>query len=87
MFYKYQYRIKLRVIKKIIIFFALRLHLCLILTQNVKVIISIIYVLIYNENSKTNVRKRNPKKTKKAIKIKYSKDFLKRVDGVDLNLK
>ena len=51
------------------------------------VIISIIYVLIYNENSKTNVRKRNPKKTKKAIKIKYSKDFLKRVDGVDLNLK
>ena len=51
------------------------------------VIISIIYVLIYNENNKTNVRKRNPKKTKKAIKIKYSKDFLKRVDGVDLNLK
>ena len=51
------------------------------------VIISLIYVLIYNENSKTNVRKRNPKKTKKAIKIKYSKDFLKRVDGVDLNLK
>lgn len=51
------------------------------------VIISIIYVLIYNENGKTNLRKRNPKSTKKATKIKYSKDFLKRVDGVDLNLK
>ena len=51
------------------------------------VIISIIYVLIYNENGKANVRKRNPKRTKKATKIKYSKDFLKRVDGVDLNLK
>ena len=51
------------------------------------VIISIIYVLIYNENSKTNVRKINPKGTKKATKIKYSKDFLKRVDGVDLNFK
>ena len=51
------------------------------------VIISIIYVLIYNENGKPNVRKRNPKRTKKATKIKYSKDFLKRVDGVDLNLK
>ena len=51
------------------------------------VIISIIYVLIYNENSKPNVSKRNPKRTKKATKIKYSKDFLKRVDGVDLNLK
>ena len=51
------------------------------------VIISIIYVLIYNEDSKPSVRKRNPKKTKKATKIKYSKDFLRRVDGVDLNLK
>ena len=51
------------------------------------VIVSIIYVLIYNENSKTNVRKRNSQRTKKATKIKYSKDFLKRVDGVDLNLK
>jgi len=51
------------------------------------VIISIIYVLIYNENGKPNVRKRNPKRTKRATKIKYSKDFLKRVDGVDLNLK
>ena len=51
------------------------------------VIVSIIYVLIYNENSKTNVLKRNPQRTKKATKIKYSKDFLKRVDGVDLNLK
>ena len=51
------------------------------------VIVSIIYVLIYNENSKTNVRKRNPQRTKKATKIKYSKDFLKRVDGFDLNLK
>ena len=51
------------------------------------VIISIIYVLIYNENGKANVRKRNPKRTEKATKIKYSKDFLKRVDGVDLNLK
>ena len=52
------------------------------------VIISIIYVLIYNEDGKPNVRKRNPKRTKKATnKIKYSKDFLRRVDGVDLNLK
>ena len=51
------------------------------------VIISVIYVLIYNENSKANVRKTNLKRTKKATKIKYSKDFLKRVDGVDLNLK
>ena len=51
------------------------------------VIISIIYVLIYNENGKPNLRKRSPKRTKKANKIKYSKDFLKRVDGVDLNLK
>ena len=51
------------------------------------VIISIIYVLIYNENGKPNIRKRNPKRTKKATKIKYSKDFLRRVDGVDLNLK
>ena len=51
------------------------------------VIISIIYVLIYNENGKPNVRKRNPKRTKKATIIKYSKDFLRRVDGVDLNLK
>ena len=51
------------------------------------VIISIIYVLIYNEDSKPSVRKRTPKKTKKATKIKYSKDFLRRVDGVDLNLK
>ena len=51
------------------------------------VIISIFYVLIYNENGKANVRKKNPKRTKKATKIKYSKDFLKRVDGVDLNLK
>ena len=51
------------------------------------VIVSIIYVLIYNENSKANVRKTNLKRTKKATKIKYSKDFLKRVDGVDLNLK
>ena len=51
------------------------------------VIISIIYVLIYNENNKANVRKRNLKRTKKGTKIKYSKDFLKRVDGVDLNLK
>ena len=51
------------------------------------VIISIIYVLIYNENSRPNVGKRNPKRTKKATKIKYSKDFLRRVDGVDLNLK
>ena len=51
------------------------------------VIVSIIYVLIYNENNKANVRKRNLKRTKKGTKIKYSKDFLKRVDGVDLNLK
>ena len=51
------------------------------------VIISIIYVLIYNENKESNVRKRSPKRTKKATKIKYSKDFLRRVDGVDLNLK
>jgi len=51
------------------------------------VIISIIYVLIYNEDNKANVRKRNLKRTNKATKIKYSKDFLKRVDGVDLNLK
>tara|TARA_B100001057_G_C22759004_1_gene914974 strand:+ start:717 stop:989 length:273 start_codon:yes stop_codon:yes gene_type:complete len=51
------------------------------------VIISVIYVLIYKENSKANVRKTNLKRTKKATKIKYSKDFLKRVDGVDLNLK
>ena len=51
------------------------------------VIISVIYVLIYNENNKANVRKRNLKRTKKGTKIKYSKDFLKRVDGVDLNLK
>ena len=51
------------------------------------VIISIIYVLIYNEDSKPSVRKRTPKRTKKATKIKYSKDFLRRVDGVDLNLK
>lgn len=51
------------------------------------VFISIIYVLIYNEDRKANVRKRNPKKLKKAAKIKYSKDFLTRVDGVDLNLK
>ena len=51
------------------------------------VIISVIYVLIYNEKSKANVRKTNLKRTKKATKIKYSKDFLKRVDGVDLNLK
>jgi hypothetical protein len=51
------------------------------------VIISIIYVLIYNENKESNGRKRSPKRTKKASKIKYSKDFLRRVDGVDLNLK
>ena len=51
------------------------------------VIISIIYVLIYNENGKSSVRNRNPKRKKKATKIKYSKDFLRRVDGVDLNLK
>ena len=51
------------------------------------VIISIIYVLIYNENGKPSAHKRNPKRTKKATKIKYSKDFLRRVDGVDLNLK
>tara|TARA_Y100000748_G_scaffold274565_1_gene249740 strand:- start:350 stop:622 length:273 start_codon:yes stop_codon:yes gene_type:complete len=51
------------------------------------VIISIIYVLIYNENGKPSVHKRNPKRKKKATKIKYSKDFLRRVDGVDLNLK
>ena len=51
------------------------------------VIISIIYVLIYNENGKSSVLNRNPKRKKKATKIKYSKDFLRRVDGVDLNLK
>ena len=32
------------------------------------VIISVIYVLIYNENSKANVRKTNLKRTKKATK-------------------
>ena len=51
------------------------------------VFISILYVLINNDNKETVSRKHAKKKAKKPIKIKYSKDFLRRVDGVDLSLK
>ena len=49
------------------------------------VIISIFYV-IYSTTDERIIRKKNKKNISKIKKIKYTKQFLKRVDGIDLDL-
>ena len=49
------------------------------------VFFSILFVIFHNPQKIKPVR--NPSKAKKIKKIKYSKNFLKRVKGIDLDLK
>jgi len=52
----------------------------------VVVIISIFYV-IYSSTDEEVIKEKNIKNTNKIKKMKYTKQFLKGVDGIDLDLK
>jgi len=52
----------------------------------VVVIISIFYV-IYSSTDEEIIKEKNIKNTNKIKKMKYTKQFLKGVDGIDLDLK
>jgi uncharacterized membrane protein (DUF106 family) len=53
------------------------------------VVMSIVHVIVTPNNSKSAINKKikPTKKQNEETKIKYSKEFLKRVKGIDLDLK